>query len=198
MRNFQPIAIASALLVTVVLADPSDAQLFLQRNQIAADATGLEHAVKKLASRDTKMATVNDALKKMAKQCEKFSWLAQRQGSYYALQRDFDKLTQAYASARNLIENYADWTQGSQLTSEWRTVQTRFDKIYYDLYGYDFLDPYFGRHPDFAATPVPIRIPVEGRGHKVPSANYEIRSQPIRVPSYDRLPLQTRGKARQF
>lgn len=149
----------SALVAAAVLGGQVTAQhLMINRGNMAADALAFEHAVKKLASRDTRMQTLNSSLSELASRAEKFTWLAQRQGSYYALEREFANVTAQYTQVRNTIETAADWAQGHPRRQEWREVQLAFDRVYYNLYGYDLLDPYFGRHPDFAATPAPLRI----------------------------------------
>ena len=149
--------IAGSLLTNDLVAQ----HIYINRGTSGADALAFEHAVKKLASRDTRMQTLNSGLKELASRAEKFTWLAQRQGSYYALQREFANITAQYTQVRDTIETAADWAQGHPRRQEWRDVQVAFDRIYYNLYGYDLLDPYFGRHPDFAATPAPLRAPLE-------------------------------------
>ncbi len=135
--------------------------IFIQRGNMAADALSLEHAIKKLAAHDTGMQTLNSALQEMADYSERYTRLAQRQGSYYALQRAFDPMIARYVNARNIIETASDWRQGNPRKQDWRNIENNFDRVYYDLYGYDLLDPYFGRHPDFAAVPIQPQIPYQ-------------------------------------
>lgn len=148
-----------ALLMCFMATDLLAQSIFVRRGNMAADALALEHKVKKLASYDTQMQTLNAALQDLADESQKFTRLAQRQGSYYALQREFDSVIQRYKVVEYTIENASDWRQGNPRMQDWRNVQDAFDQTYYDLYGYDLLDPYFGRHPDFAAVPVQPQIP---------------------------------------
>lgn len=148
-----------ALLVCCMASDLFAQSIFLRRGNMSADALALEHKVKKLASYDTQMKTLNSALQDLADESQKFTRLAQRQGSYYALQRAFDPVIQRYKVVEYTIENASDWEQGNPRMQDWRNLQDAFDQTYYDLYGYDLLDPYFGRHPDFAAVPVQPQIP---------------------------------------
>ena len=148
-----------ALLVCCMASDLFAQNIFLRRGNMSADALALEHKVKKLASYDSQMKTLNSALQDLADESQKFTRLAQRQGSYYALQRAFDPVIQRYKVVEYTIENASDWEQGNPRMQDWRNLQDAFDQTYYDLYGYDLLDPYFGRHPDFAAVPVQPQIP---------------------------------------
>ncbi|QDU78070.1 hypothetical protein Pan97_51500 [Bremerella volcania] len=146
-------------LTCVIATDLFAQSIFIRRGNMAADALALEHKVKKLASYDTQMKTLNAALQDLADESQKFTRLAQRQGSYYALQRAFDPVIQRYKVVEYTIDNASDWKQGNPRMQDWRNLQDAFDQTYYDLYGYDLLDPYFGRHPDFAAVPVQPQIP---------------------------------------
>lgn len=148
-----------ALLSCFITTDLFAQSIFIRRGNMAADALALEHKVKKLASYDTQMKTLNAALQDLADESQKFTRLAQRQGSYYALQRAFDPVIQRYKVVEYTIDNASDWKQGNPRMQDWRNLQNAFDQTYYDLYGYDLLDPYFGRHPDFAAVPVQPQIP---------------------------------------
>lgn len=148
-----------ALLSCCVATDLFAQSIFIRRGNMSADALALEHKVKKLASYDTQMQTLNAALQDLADESQKFTRLAQRQGSYYALQRAFDPVIQRYKVVEYTIDNASDWKQGNPRMQDWRNLQDAFDQTYYDLYGYDLLDPYFGRHPDFAAVPVQPQIP---------------------------------------
>ncbi|MBA2114784.1 hypothetical protein [Bremerella alba] len=160
MRTFvTPLIIA--LLASVTATDIFAQSIFIRRGNMSVDALALEHKVKKLASYDTQMKTLNAALKDLADQSQKFTRLAQRQGSYYALQRAFDPVIQRYKVVEYTIDNASDWQQGNPRMQDWRNLQDAFDQTYYDLYGYDLLDPYFGRHPDFAAVPVQPQIPYQ-------------------------------------
>ncbi|RCS40669.1 hypothetical protein DTL42_25210 [Bremerella cremea] len=160
IRSTSRLGCLAGLLLAGFLAGPAFAQgIFIQRGNMAADALSLEHAVKKLAARDTGMQTLNSALQEMADYSERYTRLAQRQASYYALQRAFDPMIVRYVNARNVIETASDWRQGNPRMQDWRNVENNFDRVYNDLYGYDLLDPYFGRHPDFAAVPVRPQIP---------------------------------------
>ncbi|WP_146118690.1 hypothetical protein [Blastopirellula marina] len=160
VRSTSLVGCLAGLLLVGVLSEAASAQgIFIQRGNMAADALSLEHAIKKLAAHDTGMQTLNTALQEMADYSERYTRLAQRQGSYYALQQAFDPMIVRYTNARNLIENASDWKQGNPRKQDWRNVENNFDRVYYDLYGYDLFDPYFGRHPDFAAVPVRPQIP---------------------------------------
>lgn len=151
--------LAGLLMIGSFSASASAQSIFIQRGNMAADALSLEHSVKKLAAHDTGMQTLNSTLQEMANYSEKYTRLAQRQGSYYALQRGFDPMIVYYKQARNIIENASDWKQGNPRRQDWRNVENNLDRVYNDLYGYDLLDPYFGRHPDFAAVPIRPQIP---------------------------------------
>lgn len=168
MRLF--ITVSAVILLTSVVATDLFAQsIFIRRGNMAADALALEHKVKKLASYDTQMKTLNAALQDLADESQKFTRLAQRQGSYYALQRAFDPVIQRYKVVEYTIDNASDWKQGNPRMQDWRNLQDAFDQTYYDLYGYDLLDPYFGRHPDFAAVPVQPQIPYRVLHPELPS-----------------------------
>lgn len=158
MNRLTPLA-GSLLLLTILLGSADAQGIFIQRGNMSADALALEHSIKKLAAHDTGMQTLNAALKDLANYSQKYTRLAQRQGSYYKLQQAFDPMIARYVTARNLVENASDWAYGNPRMQEWRNIEDRFDQVYYDLYGYDLLDPYFGRHPDFAALPVRPQIP---------------------------------------
>lgn len=201
---FAPKLFAACLVLSagsLLTSDLVAQHLFINRGTTAADALAFEHAVKKLAARDTQMQTLNSGLKELASRAEKFTWLAQRQGSYYALQREFANITTQYTLVRDTIETAADWAQGHPRRQEWRDVQVAFDRVYYNLYGYDLLDPYFGRHPDFAATPAPLRIPRETLRQPMYEPNkyarpYPLKAAPATEPS-DIL-WRSRGTPRQF
>ncbi|PQO31294.1 hypothetical protein C5Y96_13205 [Blastopirellula marina] len=158
MRSFITLLVI-ALLLCCVATELFAQSIFIRRGNMSADALALEHKVKKLASYDTQMKTLNAALQDLADESQKFTRLAQRQGSYYALQRAFDPVIQRYKVVEYTIDNASDWKQGNPRMQDWRNLQDAFDQTYYDLYGYDLLDPYFGRHPDFAAVPVHPQIP---------------------------------------
>jgi len=197
------ILLTLACLTSVVATDVFAQSIFIRRGNMAADALALEHKVKKLASYDTRMKTLNAALNDLADESQKFTRLAQRQGSYYALQRAFDPVIQRYKVVEYTIDQASDWQQGNPRMQDWRNVQDAFDQTYYDLYGYDSLDPYFGRHPDFAAVPVRPQIPYrvlhpEQPGWSAPSLEV---IPPTPIPSYQRaVPggIRARGNPRQF
>ncbi len=157
--RFYVLFLTFALLTGCVATEVFAQSIFVRRGNMSADALALEHKVKKLASYDTRMQTLNAALQDLADESQKFTRLAQRQASYYALQRAFDPVIQRYKVVEYTIDNASDWKQGNPRMQDWRNLQDAFDQTYYDLYGYDLLDPYFGRHPDFAAVPVQPQIP---------------------------------------
>lgn len=192
-----------ALLACCIATEVFAQSIFIRRGNMSADALALEHKVKKLASYDTRMKTLNAALQDLADESEKFTRLAQRQASYYALQRAFDPVIQRYKVVEYTIENASDWKQGNPRMQDWRNLQNAFDQTYYDLYGYDLLDPYFGRHPDFAAVPVQPQIPYrvlhpERPGWSSPS----LQPLPGQPPVIYELPasssIQGLGNPRQF
>jgi len=191
-----------ALLTCFVATDLLAQNVFIRRGNMAADALALEHKVKKLASYDTQMKTLNAALADLADQSQKFTRLAQRQGSYYALQRAFDPVIQRYKVVEYTIDNASDWKQGNPRMQDWRNLQDAFDQTYYDLYGYDLLDPYFGRHPDFAAVPVQPQIPYRVLHPDRPTWQPPgIETVPLPTPSYESpAPISIRGvgSPRQF
>lgn len=185
----------------VLCAEAMGQNVFIRRGNMAADALVLEHKAKKLASYDTQMQTLNAALKDLANESEKFTRLAQRQGSYYALQHAFDPVIQRYKVVEYTINNASDWKQGNPRMQDWRNLQDAFDQAYIDLYGYDLLDPYFGRHPDFAAVPVRPQIPLPVLHAEEPGwsvRRYE--SYEVQPPVVESRPVKIRpaGRPRQF
>ncbi|MEW4454944.1 hypothetical protein AB1L30_19920 [Bremerella sp. JC817] len=193
--------LATIVAVGLLAADLSAQNVFIRRGNMSADALALEHAVKKLASHDTNMETLNAALKDLANESQKFTQLAQRQGSYYALQHAFDPVIRRYKVVEYTINSASDWQQGNPRMQEWRNVQTAFDQAYLDLYGYDLLDPYFGRHPDFAAVPVQPQIPLRVLHPERPSWSYSrttVDSVTAPVVSSPGEVIRVRGNPRQF
>ncbi|MBI1248607.1 hypothetical protein GC197_12300 [bacterium] len=198
------------VLLVGLLAEQAYAQnVFLRRGNMAADALSLEHKVKKLAANNIQMQTLAAALKDLANESQKFTRLAQRQGSYFALQRAFDPVIQRYKVVEYTIENASDWNQGDPRMQDWRFLQNAFDQTYYDLYGYDLLDPYFGRHPDYAAVPIQPQIPMRVLHPERPAwTGGNAITIPIRVPNPvneqppiappSQIQWQTQGSPRQF
>lgn len=188
MIRFTPLA--GSLLLLMLLGSANAQGIFIQRGNMSADALSLEHSIKKLAAHDTGMQTLNSALKEMADYSEKYTRLAQRQGSYYALQQAFDPMIARYIAARNLVEDASDWKVGNPRMQDWRNIENNFDQVYYDLYGYDLLDPYFGRHPDFAAVPVRPQIPYSVLHPERPVYQRPTYQRPVPSPSVLTPPFQ--------
>lgn len=202
MRPFITLC-AVTLLTSFIASDLFAQSIFIRRGNMSADALALEHKVKKLASYDTQMKTLNAALQDLAEESQKFTRLAQRQGSYYALQRAFDPVIQRYKVVEYTIDNASDWKQGNPRMQDWRNLQDAFDQTYYDLYGYDLLDPYFGRHPDFAAVPVQPQIPYRVLHPELPvRSTPSLETVPIAPPSSYEIPapvsIRGAGNPQQF
>lgn len=142
---------------------------FPQRGRTTADAVILEHAAKRLAAGQAGADTpevgrppqilppdevrIRTRLHRLTKSLERYTELARRNAGYQMLQEQFRQLSHDFAEVGAMAEIEDSPLTRGRLREDWLQLQQAFDQAYFDLYGFDALDPYFGRHPDFAAWP---------------------------------------------
>ncbi|MEX0793610.1 MAG: hypothetical protein WD045_10770 [Pirellulaceae bacterium] len=160
-------------LLSVTLLAPSLAMgndfPFPQRSRTAADAVILEHAAKRLAAQQAGADTplrgappkilepdeirIRTRLSRLKQSIDRYRDLARRQAGHQILHEEFRQLSHAFADVEAMAQVANSPLTRGHLREDWFQLQQAFDQAYFDHYGFDALDPYFGRHPDFAAWP---------------------------------------------
>ncbi|EAQ78272.1 hypothetical protein [Blastopirellula marina] len=145
-----------SLLLAALLTSSAAAQnQFMNQHRITPDATKLEHAAARLGAQLTsanqaQLASAANTLKAL---CERYRQNAARQANYYYLQREFRSVSVAYKELERFLDSTLPEPRPYGIRTAWHDLQKSYDQLYFDLFGYDAIDPYFGQHADFAATP---------------------------------------------
>ncbi|MFI4877066.1 MAG: hypothetical protein ACIALR_17060 [Blastopirellula sp. JB062] len=145
-----------SMFLLVLLASSANAQnLFMNRHRITPDATRLEHSAARLGAELTSAdhAQLASAAQVLATLSERYRQNAARSANYYYLQREFGGITQAYKELEQFLDSRLPEPRPYAIRTAWQSLQKSYDQLYFDLFGYDLIDPYFGQHADFAATP---------------------------------------------
>lgn len=142
---------------------------FPQRRRTAANAVILEHSARRLAAQQAGADTplrgappkilepdeirVRNRLTQLTKSIDRYRELARRQAGRPILQEEFRQLSVAFADVSAIAQVPNSPLTRGRTREDWFQLQQAFVQVYFDLYGFDALDPYFGRYPDFAAWP---------------------------------------------
>ncbi|UUO07714.1 hypothetical protein M4951_05240 [Blastopirellula sp. J2-11] len=145
----------SLLLAALLTSSVAAQNQFMNQHRITPDATKLEHAAARLGAELTsanqpQLASAANALKSL---CERYRQNAARQANYYYLQREFSSVSVAYQELERFLDSTIPEPRSYVIRTAWQDLQKSYDQLYFDLFGYDAIDPYFGQHADFAATP---------------------------------------------
>lgn len=144
------------LLAALLLSSSASAQgYFPNPYRITPDATKLEHAAAKLGSELTaaNQPQLASAANALATGMERYRQDAGRNANFYYLQRRFNEVSVAYKELERFLDSQLPEPRPYVIRIAWQDLQKSYDQLYNDLWGSDTLDPYFGRHADFAATP---------------------------------------------
>ncbi|PQO43272.1 hypothetical protein [Blastopirellula marina] len=150
------LTLLAALLAALLLTGTATAQSFFPNPyRITPDATKLEHAAAKLGAELTSanQPQLASAANALAAGMERYRQDAGRNANFYYLQRRFNEVSVAYKELERYLDSQLPEPRPYVIRIAWQDLQKSYDQLYNDLWGYDTLDPYFGRHADFAATP---------------------------------------------
>ncbi|MCC9605622.1 hypothetical protein LOC68_22020 [Blastopirellula sp. JC732] len=145
-----------SLLAALLASGTVNAQsLFPNLYRITPDANMLQQSAAKLGAEltsadQTELASAANALAAMM---ERYRQDAGRNANPYYLQRRFSDVSAAYKELELELDSRLPEPRPYVIRIAWQDLQKSYDQLYYNLFGYDTVDPYFGRHADFAATP---------------------------------------------
>lgn len=145
-----------SLLAALVVSGTAHAQsLFPDLYRVTPDANMLQQSAAKLGSELTtaEQPQLASAANALANMMERYRQDAGRNANPYYLQRRFSNVSAAYKELERELDSRIPEPRPYVIRIAWQNVQKSYDKLYYDLYGYDTVDPYFGQHADFAGTP---------------------------------------------